>query len=123
MGTTPQITAAQIDKALASGDKELLTLAQRYLAACEHPLNSWQPRPDQPDRFDCQTGFVADRSHKVCVCLGGTGSGKSDADSKHLLILAAKLFAARLAWFDPWGFYAYTEIERCRSLKTTTNQN
>jgi hypothetical protein len=78
------LTPKQIEQALATGDPETLRLARAYLDAVDHPYNSWQPRPDQPALFDCQTSFVNDREHNVVVCLGGTGSGKSDAAAKRV---------------------------------------
>jgi len=52
------------------------------LAQLNHPSRTWKPRPDQPARFDEQTSFVQDTEHRNIVCLGGTGSGKSDAAAK-----------------------------------------
>lgn len=50
----------------------------RELMTAGHPINQWTPRADRPDLFDQQTAFV-ESTAKVAVCLGGTGSGKTDA--------------------------------------------
>jgi hypothetical protein len=92
------LTPQQLQQALSSSDPETVRLACDYLEAeahrsgdkariadarklrqvSTHPLYRWKPRPDQPRLFDNQTAFDTDRSHRVSVCLGGTGSGKSD---------------------------------------------
>jgi hypothetical protein len=74
-----QLSQAQIDAALATKDPELLSLVQRFLSVEQHPLHSWSPRPDQPDRHDQQSAFMTDKTSRFMVALGGTGSGKSDA--------------------------------------------
>lgn len=53
------------------------------------PLYQFEPRPNQPERFDEQSGFV-DSKAKISVCLGGNGSGKTEA--------AAQKVARFLLW-------------------------
>jgi CubicO group peptidase (beta-lactamase class C family) len=71
------LTPKQFEQALAAGDPETIRLARAYSDAVDHPLYSWQPRPDRPALFDCQAGLVLDRQHRVAVGLGGTGGGKT----------------------------------------------
>ncbi len=79
----PQTVALACDyleaEARQSGDKQRIADAKPLRLVSTHPFYTWKPRPDQPHRFDNQTAFDQDRSHGVSVCLGGTGSGKSDA--------------------------------------------
>lgn len=42
------------------------------------PLELFQPRPDSPAQFDQQASFVASDA-PFSICLGGTGSGKTEA--------------------------------------------
>lgn len=56
------------------------TELQRFAAEWElynSPLYQFEPRADQPEKFDQQTAFV-DSQSKVSVCMGGTGSGKTE---------------------------------------------
>jgi hypothetical protein len=39
---------------------------------------SWKPRPDQPERFDQQTGFINCKSNGVIWLLGGNGAGTTE---------------------------------------------
>jgi len=55
-------------------DPELL----RLLALEQHVINTFEPRPDRPEKFDEQTSFVNSQS-VVSVLLGGNGSGKTTA--------------------------------------------
>jgi hypothetical protein len=74
----PALTPEQFDAALATGDPELIAMVRRFQESSAHPFNSWKPRPDTPLDHDEQTAFVECKS-PIQICLGGTGSGKSDA--------------------------------------------
>ena len=58
----------------ATGDAEL----QRLVELSQHLLYTFRPRPDRPEQFDEQTGFVESQS-VVSVALGGNASGKTTA--------------------------------------------
>ena len=96
------VTAEQIRQAFDTDDAEL----QRAVhAAVTHPYYTFEPRPDNPNERDWQTSFVernyvwdaAYRAYKYPdginfkVCLGGNGSGKSEAaaqkTARHVLEL------------------------------------
>lgn len=55
-------------------------------------LYKFQPRPNRPELYDQQTGFLESRA-KVSVCLGGTGSGKTET--------AAQKAARFILWDQP----------------------
>jgi phage terminase large subunit len=81
MTTTTRIAARQeelsdneIYSILDSGDPVLLKQLDDYL---NNPFFNFVARPDAPDDYDEQTGFVNDFESKFSVCLGGTGSGKT----------------------------------------------
>jgi hypothetical protein len=46
-------------------------------ALAQHPLYRFQPRPDCPEEYDQQTGFLNSRA-KVAVAMGGNRSGKTE---------------------------------------------
>jgi len=69
------LTPEEIEAAIESGDPKLLKLVKTYL---EHPLYTFQPRPDDYLRLEQQTAFVNDTTFKGVICVvGGSGSGKS----------------------------------------------
>ena len=72
MNFTPQ----DIDALLDSGDEELIRYA---LALVRDPLQTFEPRPDRPNEHDEQTAFIEDSTSRFACCLGGTGSGKTEA--------------------------------------------
>lgn len=76
MPATLDLSPELIQAVYDSDDAELQELL--YLAT-SHPYYTFEPRPDCPDEFDEQTGFIDDRRSKFCVLLGGTGSGKTAA--------------------------------------------
>ena len=85
-----QIRSARIDKLIASGTFTAEQMAwvlehgsdadqRRLQLMLEHPYYCWEPRPDNPEVFENQTAFVNDNTSSLAICLGGTGSGKTDA--------------------------------------------
>jgi hypothetical protein len=72
------ITPGLLDRLIAAGDTETLRLIHRYVT---HPLRSFIPRPDHPENWDEQSGFVNDNESQFCICLGGNGSGKTEASA------------------------------------------
>ncbi|MBX9790188.1 MAG: terminase family protein [Pirellulales bacterium] len=54
-------------------------ILRKLHAAITWPLYTFTPRPDSPGEYDQQTGFLEDRAAKLAICLGGTGSGKTEA--------------------------------------------
>lgn len=56
------------------------------------PLYSFEARPDRAELFDEQTGFIESRA-KLSVCMGGTGSGKTET--------AAHKAARLMLWDQP----------------------
>lgn len=43
----------------------------------DYAFYTFEPRPDQPNRYDEQTAFMDSRHAGLTACLGGNGSGKS----------------------------------------------
>ena len=74
----PRVNAVNggiLQHALSSTDPTFQALYRKYLSS---RIYSWSPRPDRPDQMDEQAAFVASKA-RFSVCLGGTGSGKTDA--------------------------------------------
>lgn len=69
----PGIDAATLQR-LCDSDPEALAIVRQL----DHPIHLWTPRPNQPELFDEQEAFVKSKA-KFSICLGGTGSGKTDA--------------------------------------------
>jgi hypothetical protein len=59
-----------------SGDKAKIADAKQLRLDKTHPLDTWLPRPDYAELFDCQTSCAGDRSHRVSVCVGGAGPAR-----------------------------------------------
>lgn len=73
--------ADALRKIIERGNPDELQLAAKYL---ENPYYYWQPRPDQPEKYENQTSFIYDRFPGLAVILGGRGSGKSEAGAYKL---------------------------------------
>lgn len=65
-------------KAILSRLAKVDPASRRLLQQLQHPIHTWTPRPDRPDLYDEQASFVRSMD-KFSICLGGTGSGKTDA--------------------------------------------
>lgn len=51
---------------------------QSLLEQSEQSYRTFRPRPDQPDRFDQQTGFVSSETSGVAWLIGGNGAGTTE---------------------------------------------
>lgn len=69
------LSAEQIDAAFDSDDTELQRMVYQLIS---NPYYSFEPRPDNPADYDEQAAFV-ESDAKFSICLGGTGSGKTEA--------------------------------------------
>ena len=69
-----RLTAEQLQDLIDAGRLDLI---RQYHAALT-PFERFNPRPNLPDEYDQQAGFV-DSTAKFSICLGGTGSGKTEA--------------------------------------------
>lgn len=69
------LTEQEIEAAFASNDTELQQMIYR---AATHPYYTFEPRPDDPENWDEQTGFINSDS-AISFCIGGNGSGKTVA--------------------------------------------
>lgn len=56
-------------------------LTPQEIEAAQSAWTTWTPRPDRPEEFDQQAGFV-EAKDKVSFALGGNGSGKTAAAAK-----------------------------------------
>ncbi len=63
------------ERAKRIGDPAILRLFESLLT---DRLYNFEPRPDSPGEWDAQTAFV-NSAAKFAICLGGTGSGKTEA--------------------------------------------
>lgn len=75
MATLPDNLTDLVELAYQVNDVESIRLIERLTS---HPLYTFQPRPDNPQEFDEQSGFV-NSDAKFSILLGGTGAGKTEA--------------------------------------------
>ncbi len=70
----PRVTSEQVQALLASGREDLVRKLHAYLKA--NPVATFRPRPDVPEEFDEQTGFIESKA-TFSIAVGGNGSGKT----------------------------------------------
>lgn len=73
MSELTDVERARIRAALRAGGEAARAARERL-----SPFRRFKPRPDNPDLYDQQSGYVGS-THKVSVLLGGTGAGKTEA--------------------------------------------
>lgn len=71
-----EFTEAVLAASLKSANPQIRAIAEAY---CRDPLQRFRPRPNNPNDHDEQTAFIEDNISRFAVCLGGTGSGKTEA--------------------------------------------
>lgn len=69
-----RLSADQIKRLLDSGREDLVRAYRQSLT----PLELFEPRPDETEEFDQQAAFIESKA-RFSICLGGTGSGKTEA--------------------------------------------
>ena len=68
------LTTDHVQALLAQGREDLVRKLHAYLKA--NPVETFRPRPDCPEEFDEQAGFVNSEA-TFSIAVGGTGSGKT----------------------------------------------